>query len=90
MKVYDIKWDVTDGTNLSTPEEIEETLAMLPKELELPEKFDKENYMEDGEFDEDEWLDAISDWLSEDYGFCHDGFKISEEEIEQEMFEERE
>lgn len=90
IKVYDIKWDVTDGAEEMTPEEIEETLAMLPKELELPEKFDKENYIEDGEFDEDEWLDAISDWLSEDYGFCHDGFKISEEEKDQEMFEGRE
>ena len=90
MKIYDIKWDVTDGAEEMTPEEIEETLAMLPKELELPEKFDKENYIEDGEFDEGAWLDAISDWLSEDYGFCHDGFKISKKEIEQEMFEERE
>ena len=80
MKVYDIKWDVTDGTEEMTPEEIEEILAMLPKEIELPEEFDKANYMEDGEFDEGAWLDAISDWLSEDYGFCHDGFKISKEE----------
>ena len=39
MKVYDIKWDVTDGTNLSTPEEIEAVLAILPKEIELPEEF---------------------------------------------------
>lgn len=53
MKVYDIKWDVTDGTEEMTPEKIEETLAMLPKEIELPEEFNKENYMEDGEFDED-------------------------------------
>lgn len=90
MKVYDIKWDVTDGAEEMTPEEIEETLAMLPKEIELPEEFDKANYMEDGEFDEGAWLDAISDWLSEDYRFCHDGFKISEEEKDQEIQEERE
>lgn len=38
MKVYDIKWDVTDGTEEMTPEKIEETLAMLPKEIELPEE----------------------------------------------------
>lgn len=57
MKVYDIKWDVTDGTNISTPEEIEEILAILPKEIELPEEFDKANYMEDGEFNECAWLD---------------------------------
>ena len=90
MKIYDIKWDVTDGTEM-TQEEIEETLAMLPKEIELPEEFNKENYMEDGEFDENAWLDAISDWLSEDYGFCHDGFKVNkEEERDQEIQEERE
>lgn len=89
MKIYDIKWDVTDGTNLSTPEEIEEVLAILPKEIELQEEFDKANYMEDGEFDEGAWLDAISDWLSEDYGFCYDGFKISKEEKDQEIQEER-
>ncbi len=32
----------------------------------------------------------ISDWLSEDYGFCHDGFKLGEEEREQEIQEEKE
>ena len=90
MKVYDIKWDVTDGTEEMTPEKIEETLVMLPKEIELPEEFNKENYMEDGEFDEDAWLDEISDWLSDEYGFCHDGFKISKEEKDQEIQEERE
>lgn len=90
MKIYDIKWDVTDGAEEMTPEEIEETLAILPKEIELPEEFNKENYMEDDEFDEDAWLDEISDWLSEDYGFCHDGFKLGEEEKDQEIQEERE
>lgn len=64
-------------------------LSYFTKRIELPEKFDKANYMEDGEFDEGAWLDAISDWLSEDYGFCHDGFKISKEEKDQEIQEER-
>ncbi len=63
---------------------------IFSNETELPEEFDKANYMEDGEFDEGAWLDAISDWLSEDYGFCHDGFKISKEEKDQEIQEERE
>ena len=26
--------------------------------------------------DEDDLLDEISDWLSDEYGFCHDGFEI--------------
>lgn len=65
-------------------------LSYVTKEIELPEEFDKANYMEDGEFDEGAWLDAISDWLSEDYGFCHYGFKISKKEKDQEIQKERE
>ena len=26
--------------------------------------------------DEDDLLDDISDWLSDEYGFCHDGFEL--------------
>ena len=39
-----------------------EVLADLPTEIELP----------DGMTDEDE----ISDWLSDQTGFCHDGFCV--------------
>lgn len=55
-----------DKEYIKGKEEIEEILAILPKEIELPEEFDK------------------------DYGFCHDGFKISKEEKDQEIQEERE
>ena len=28
---------------------------------------------------EDELLDAVADWLSDEYGFCHGGFEIERE-----------
>ena len=49
------------------PEEITENLLGLPDETEIP-----DNIADDE--------DAISDWLSDTYGFCHDGFKLSEQE----------
>lgn len=63
MKAYNIKWD-TDGDK--------KLLKSLPKEVELPaDEFNFDNYE-----DEDELLDAVSDWLSDEYGFCHDGFDV--------------
>lgn len=41
-----------------------DTLQMLPDEMEIP----------DGMTDEDE----ISDWLSDETGFCHNGFELVE------------
>lgn len=43
MKATNIKWDITDGAEEMTEEEIADTLALLPTEVELPEKFNKEN-----------------------------------------------
>lgn len=48
-------------------EEINEILDTLPTEIEVP------NYLGD---DEDEFLDNVSDWLSDEFGFCHDGFEL--------------
>lgn len=69
MKAINIKWD-TDGDM--------ELLEQLPKEVLLPEKFSRENYSQDGEFDKEAMLDDLSDWLSDEYGFCHYGFEIVE------------
>lgn len=66
MKVINIKWDVTDGAECMTREEIDEALSNLPTEVEIPK----------GMTDEDE----ISDWLSDEYGFCHYGFEIEGED----------
>ena len=44
-----------------------ELLEELPTEVEIP------DYLIT---DEDDLLDDISDLLSDEYGFCHDGFEL--------------
>lgn len=44
-----------------------EALASLPTEVEIPQDI--------ADLDDD---DAISDWLSDTFGFCHFGFNIEE------------
>lgn len=67
MKAINIKWDVTDGAEDMTKEEMDEILSTLPTEAEIP------SYLIT---DEDDSLEDISDWLSDEYGFCHDGFEL--------------
>ena len=47
-------------------------LKSLPKEIDITDEFDVNDY----EDDEDKLLDDISDWLSDTYGYCHFGFEI--------------
>ena len=61
MKATNIQWD-TDGDN--------EALETLPTEIEIPEKILKDC---DGE---EEIVEAISDYISDETGFCHYGFEI--------------
>lgn len=63
MKITNIKWD-TDGDM--------KILKSLPKEIDITDEFDVNDY----EDDEDKLLDDISDWLSDTYGYCHFGFEI--------------
>ena len=44
-----------------------EVFDELPTEIEIP------DYLVT---DEDDLLDDVSDWLSDEYGFCHDGFEL--------------
>ena len=44
-----------------------DVLDELPNEVEIP------DYLIT---DEDDLLDDISDWLSDEYGFCHFGFEL--------------
>lgn len=44
-----------------------EVFDELPTEIEIP------DYLVT---DEDDLLDDISDWLSDEYGFCHEGFEL--------------
>lgn len=64
MKAINIKWDVTDSKEDMTQEEIEECLSKLPTEVAIPEWIDTKDE------------DAVSDWLSEEYEYCHYGFEI--------------
>ena len=50
--------------NIEWDVDYEEQLENLPKEMEIPE----------GMTDEEE----ISDWLSDEIGFCHNGFELVE------------
>ena len=64
LKAINIKWD-TDGDM--------EVLNELPKELIIPDDLEElYKRKEDREYA----LEKIADWLSEDTGFCHDGFEI--------------
>lgn len=66
---FDIVWD-TDEEDVSLP-----SLVVIPNE-QIPERLLGMNY--DALSDEDmlEISDNVSDWLSEKYEFCHDGFCI--------------
>ena len=63
MKAVNIGWDITDDD--LTKNEQEDILAGLPTEVEIPDGFENE--------------DDISDWLSNEYGYCHNGFEIEED-----------
>lgn len=66
MVVRNIKWD-TDGDK--------EVFDSLPQEVVLPDYLIPSNY--EGK---EEFLDDVSDWLSDEYGFCHIGFDEPVEE----------
>lgn len=78
MRATNIKWDVTDGAEEMTEEEIADALASLPTEVELPEKFNKENYTDEDGYHEDELIEDTSDWVSDEYGFCNYGIQVEE------------
>ena len=66
LKAVDIKWDVTDNDTDEMDDEACEILESLPTEMIIPE----------GMTDPDE----ISDWLSDETGFCHDGFRLVDQD----------
>ena len=70
MKAIDIKWD-TDCDR--------ELFSTLPQEIILPKQFSKECYACDGDYNELILSEDVSDWLSNEYGYCHSGFKLVED-----------
>lgn len=71
MKVTNIKWDVTDGAEEMTQAEIDDILSQLPTEVELPEDI--------ADIAEDDY-DEITDWLSDQYQFFVEGFRVEDSE----------
>ena len=45
-----------------------ELLEELPTEVKIPDYLITD--------DEDDLLDDVSDWLSDEFGFCHDAFEL--------------
>lgn len=66
LKAVDIKWDVTDDDIDESDDEACEILASLPTEMIIPE------CMTD--------LDEISDWLTDETGYCHNGFRLVDQD----------
>ena len=77
LKAINIKWD-TDGDM--------EVFNDLPTEMIVPDELE-EMYKKDKEFA----LEEISDWLSDETGFCHDGFEIekviAKESVENDLYD---
>lgn len=77
LKAINIKWD-TEGDM--------EVLNELPTEMIIPDELE-EMYKKEREYA----LEEISDWLSDETGFCHDGFEvvkeITKESVENELYD---
>lgn len=77
LKAVNIKWD-TDGDK--------EVLNELPTEMIIPNELE-EMYKKDREYA----LEEISDWLSDETGFCYAGFEIekviTKESVENELYD---
>ena len=66
-----VEWDLeVDGKELTLEETGLKEIVQLPDSLEWRRKqFGK--FVED-----DQWLDEVGEWLSDEHGYCHKGFKI--------------
>ena len=42
----------------------------LPDEIDIPSEISED--------ENSDWSDKISDWISDEYGYCHDGFELSD------------
>ena len=77
LKVIKIKWDT---------DEDEEVFNELPTEMIIPDNLE-ELYKKDREYA----LEEISDYISNETGFCHAGFEvvkeITKESVENEIFD---
>lgn len=74
LKITNIKWDITDGAEDTTPEGNLEILESLPKEVYIKESYTNDALDNDKLYNE--LCEEISDYLSNEYGFCHSGFNV--------------
>lgn len=73
LYIHDIQWDTSDDDY--DPDEDDE--LDLPEALTVSDRFRAEDYKkEDGSTDEYALSEDVSDWLSDEYGFCHGGFQM--------------
>ena len=75
LKITNIKWDVTDGAEDTTPEKNSEVLESLPKEVYIKASYTNNDVLENDKL-YNELYEEISDYLSNEYGFCHSGFDV--------------
>ena len=74
MRAINIKWDTNDEEweDTITADIVDVLVDNLPTEVEIPnnllEGYDGTNF--------DIYYSDISDWLSNEYGFCHFGFEL--------------
>ena len=77
LKAINIKWDIDRDKKVFNE---------LPTEMIIPDELE-EMYKKDKEFA----LEEISDWLSDETGFCHAGFEIereiTKESVENELYD---
>lgn len=74
MRAINIKWDTNDEEweDTITADIVDVLVDNLPTEVEIPNNL-LEGY--DGT-NSDTYYSDISDWLSNEYGFCHFGFEL--------------
>lgn len=75
VKISNIQWDVADGVEELSNEDKNEILSSLPTKVDLMID-DLSNYDVDANSSDEEIADAVSEWLSDKYEFCHKGFKL--------------
>lgn len=73
LYIHDIQWDTSDDDY--DPDEDDE--PDLPETVTVFDRFRAEDYKnEDGSINEHALSDDVSDWLSNEYGFCHGEFQM--------------
>lgn len=72
LQIYDIQWETSDEDA-----EPDEEAPDLPQEITVTDRFCVNDYLlSDGSIDQDALGDDVADWLSNEYGFLHGGYRM--------------